>query len=355
MKQVDFLIIGQGLCGTWLSWYLQKENKSFIVIDKNEENTPSKISPGIINPVTGRRMVTVWEAEKILPFAWNAYKELGNFLDIEIIFQKTIIDFFPSVQMHEEFFKRINEGSQYLNSFSDQIYFERFFNYHLGCGEIRPAYIVNLEKFLSAWRKHLNNQQQLLEENFKLSQVDVSKNKISYANIQADKIIFCDGINSFANPLFKQLPFAPNKGEVLIVEIPDLPADHIYKKGMMLSPLPEKKIFSLGSNYQWEFKNVLPTEEFISKAKNLLHDWLKLPFKILDHRASIRPATLERRPFVGLHPHHNNVGILNGMGTKGCSLAPYFANQLMQNLVSGKQIDPLADINRFRKILSRSD
>ena len=67
--QVDYLIIGQGLCGTWLSWYLTQENRSLIVIDKNEPISASKISAGIINPVTGRRMVKVWMAEQILSFA----------------------------------------------------------------------------------------------------------------------------------------------------------------------------------------------------------------------------------------------------------------------------------------------
>src|SRR5438046_7032667 len=53
--QVDYLIIGQGLSGTWLSWFLARENRSFLIIDKNEPITPSKVSSGVINPVTGRR------------------------------------------------------------------------------------------------------------------------------------------------------------------------------------------------------------------------------------------------------------------------------------------------------------
>ncbi|HEY8971175.1 MAG TPA: FAD-dependent oxidoreductase, partial [Puia sp.] len=85
----------------------------------------------------------------------------------------------------------------------------------------------------------------------------------------------------------------------------------------------------------------------------LLRDWLKPSFRILDHIASVRPATLERRPFVGFHPLHPPVGILNGMGTKGCSLAPYFAHQLVQHMTHGKPIRPDADVRRFTKILSR--
>ena len=62
---------------------------------------------------------------------------------------------------------------------------------------------------------------------------------------------------------------------------------------------------------------------------------------------------MERRPFVGFHPTHKNMGILNGMGTKGCSLAPYFAKELAEHIINNKSINPLADVQRFSKILSR--
>jgi hypothetical protein len=56
---------------------------------------------------------------------------------------------------------------------------------------------------------------------------------------------------------------------------------------------------------------------------------------------------------VGLHPVHTNIGILNGMGTKGCSLAPYFARQLVEHLLYQHSITGEADIKRFSRILSR--
>ena len=85
----------------------------------------------------------------------------------------------------------------------------------------------------------------------------------------------------------------------------------------------------------------------------LLKNWLKIPFTITEHFCSIRPATLERRPFVGFHPLHPNIGILNGMGTKGCSLAPFFARQLVDNICYNNPINREVDIKRFEKILSR--
>jgi len=47
------------------------------------------------------------------------------------------------------------------------------------------------------------------------------------------------------------------------------------------------------------------------------------------------------------------VGVFNGMGTKGCSLAPYFAHEFAQYLAEGKAMTPAADVTRFTRILSR--
>ncbi len=351
--EVDYLIIGQGISGTWLSYYLQKEGKSFIIIDNNFSNSPSRIAAGIINPVTGRRHVEVWMADEIIPYAHNAYTQLGNELGITAISQKNIIDFFPSPQMRVSFIQRIEEKAAYVSEYPEQEYFRKSFNYDFGCGEINPVFTVHLDSLLFAWRNYLIEKNLLLEEEFEINQLKLSVNKIQYKDITASKIILCDGVTSTKNLYFNLLPFAPNKGEMLQVEIPDLPTTNIYKKGMMLAPLSTLGLWWIGSNYAWEFDNPDPTSIFREKTEALLREWLKVPFKVIDHLAGIRPATLERRPFVGLHPLYPNIGILNGMGTKGCSLAPYFAKQLTDHLVSGKIINPEAAISRFQKILSR--
>ncbi len=122
---------------------------------------------------------------------------------------------------------------------------------------------------------------------------------------------------------------------------------------MCWAPLPVQNTYWLGSNYQWEFEDVGPSENFYKSGVELLNHWLKKPYRILAHKAAVRPATLERRPFVGFHPLHANVGILNGMGTKGTSLAPFFAHQLVQNIVYNFPIAAEADLKRFSRILSK--
>jgi glycine/D-amino acid oxidase-like deaminating enzyme len=350
---VDVLIIGQGICGTFLSYYLQKENKTCIVIDDNAADSPSRIAAGIINPVTGRRMVTVWMADTMLPFAWKAYGEIGQELGITAISQKNIIDFFPNPFMRESFLKRMEENDQYVHTYPEQNHFNDFFNYEFGCGEIRPSYTAHLETLLPAWRRKLQQDGCLLEEHFDHNHLQTGETQVVYKHITAGVIIFCDGPRGNDNPFFKQLPFAPNKGEALLLEIAGLPPHHIYKKSMTMVPMATPGLFWIGSTYLWEFEHGDPTPEFRKNTEQVLREWLKPPYRVLDHYASIRPATIERRPFAGIHPVHKNVGMLNGMGTKGCSLAPFFAKELTDHLVYKQPLTPEADIHRFKKILTR--
>ena len=57
---IDYIIVGQGICGTLMSYYLQKEGKNIMVVDEAKPNTASLVASGIINPITGRGMVKTW-------------------------------------------------------------------------------------------------------------------------------------------------------------------------------------------------------------------------------------------------------------------------------------------------------
>jgi glycine/D-amino acid oxidase-like deaminating enzyme len=351
--QVDYLIIGQGLCGTWLSYYLQKAGRSFIVIDQPQPFSASAVAAGIVNPVTGRRIVKTWMIDELLPYVQQCYREIGNLLQIDCISQRNIIDFFPTPQMKLAFDERFAADAAYLSRPTNQNQWHAHFSYDFGAGEIQPCYLVNLPLLLPQYRKHLERHNQVRTELFDIEQLSLTTNtSIRYRDIEAGKIIFCDGAAGNSNPYFKNLPFAPNKGEILLVQIPGLPATTIYKKGINLVPWKED-VFWMGSSYEWAFTDAHPTDLFRKKSEIVLKEWLKIPFTIVEHLAAVRPATLERRPFAGLHPIHPQIGVLNGMGTKGCSLAPYFAEQMVNHLLHHQPLHPEASIDRFKRILSR--
>ena len=351
--KVDCIIVGQGICGTFLSWQLQKAGRTFMVWDDGQPQTASKTAAGIINPVTGRRIVKTWMIDLLLPDACTSYQTLGREFGCSFIEEISTVDFFPTPQMRLAFTDRLGEEAQYLQLPENENMWRAVFNYDFGFGKINFCYLVDLPALLNAYRQKLIGSHQLRADRFRLENMFLRGKGIQMEDIEADYIIFCDGMGSVENPYFRQLPFAPNKGEALLVNIKDFPARQVFKRGISIVPWKED-IYWVGSSYEWKFDHALPTAGFRSRIEQQLSEWLKIPFEVVDHIAAIRPATIERRPFVGFHPVYPQVGILNGMGTKGCSLAPYFSKQLADWISSHTPILAQVDIHRYRQLLSQT-
>jgi glycine/D-amino acid oxidase-like deaminating enzyme len=347
----DYLIVGQGLSGTFLSWYLQKAGADCMVIDENKFNTASKVAAGLINPVTGRRLVKSWMIDELMPFAWKAYKQFGDEFNLDCIREISLVQFFNAPDMQEAFNRKLQENGEFLSPAKDNEW-RPYFNYPFGAGTITPCYIADAAGLIAAYRSQLHERGKLLQEKFESAALQIRQDHVQYNNLKAQKIIFCEGEAGINNRWFSRLPYSLNKGEALIVKAPGLSTEHIYKFGHTLIPLDgNESIFWFGSSYEWTYDNDLPSEKFRLQAEAELKRLLKLPYTILDHRAAVRPANVERRPFVGLHPQYPQLGILNGMGTKGCSLAPYFANQLANHLVKNEPLLAEVHVRRFQKIL----
>jgi glycine/D-amino acid oxidase-like deaminating enzyme len=349
---IDYLIIGQGISGSFLSRDLLSAGKTVCVVDENKPFTASKVASGVINPITGRRLVRTWEIEKLMPYAVKAYTEWGNTKGETLIRQCNILDFHPTPQMVLAFAERKPIEKEYLRIPVDTDHWKKYFNYSFSIGEIDPCWLVDINTLLDDWRKQLQQEHNLVEDLFRWEDCKVEPDHVTWKNITAEKLICCEGVAGFDNPYFHLLPYARNKGQAIIASIPGLPRTNIYKQGINIVPWKED-LFWIGSSYEWDFTDTEPSADFRKKITDQLKYWLNIPFEIVDHIASERPANMERRPFVGLHPVMPSIGVFNGMGTKGCSLAPYFSNEFTNHLVNDSPLTPQVDVRRFTRILSQ--
>ena len=74
---------------------------------------------------------------------------------------------------------------------------------------------------------------------------------------------------------------------------------------------------------------------------------MNVPFEVVDHKAAVRPTVKERRPFIGIHPNHKQIGIFNGLGAKGVLLAPFFASHFSEYLLGKTELMKEIDVKRF--------
>lgn len=347
-KEVDYIIVGQGITGSLLAHTLLQKGKTIHVFDNYHKNSSSKVAAGIINPVTGRRVVKSWLIDELIPFAKKTYQDLEEKLGIKIYYERNVIRILFSIKDENKWLEKTGDETiakyvlenENLGCFSSKI------NEGEGVGEIQYSSQVDMPLFLEKTKAILLDQAMMKVERFDYQGVRLGDDAVFYQNIKAKKIIFCEGQQGRNNPWFGELPFEVAKGEVLLVKIPNANFDKILKHKLFVVPL-QNELYWIGSTYDWDSPNDLPTEEAKQLLIHKLKKILTIPFEVVAHQAAIRPTTYDRRPMIGLHPENVLLGIVNGMGTKGASLAPYFVNQFVEYLLEDGVLNSEADVSRF--------
>ncbi|MEE9437831.1 MAG: FAD-binding oxidoreductase [Saprospiraceae bacterium] len=351
-KKVDYIIVGQGLAGTMLAWFLEKKGKSIMVIDNHHIDASSIVAAGIINPITGRRFVRAWRIESLLPFAKNTFSELSNFLGIDIFLEKKIFRSIPTIKDENNWAAKQLEpiSRDYIEDVPDENIFDEIINGVKIFGVLKGGGMTRIAELIRSYKIHLVSNKALLQEKFDYSELKFNDSKLEYKSLVTSKIIFAEGFAGRDNPWFGYIPYELAKGEVLIIKIKNAKFDNILKHRLFIVPLG-KDLYWVGSGYEWEFEDSQPTKIGRRKLIETLDEILKLPYEIIEHKAAVRPCIKDRRPVMGAHDKHKNLYLFNGLGTKGASLAPFWANHLVNHLVEGDEIDEDVDIIKYDKYL----
>lgn len=348
MKEVDCIIVGQGVAGTLLSFELMQAGLSVLVIDNAYRYGASRVASGVVNPVTGRRVVETWKINELLPLAADTYNRISRLLQIAPVVRSVdVLAIHSSEQMYQAYLHRQQQGSGYIQSVNKHMDYRVFFDLPYDMHVIRPALLIDLQTLLTVYRNYLADRDLLWEHSFDWGALQFSsraERPVLYhkgdIHLKAKWVIGAEGAAAAHNPYFGDLPFRYNKGEALIIAAPQLPREHIFKLRYSIVPWGSDDLFWIGSTYQWEFDDALPSPVFKAEVVDFLDRELLVPYQVRDHIASVRPASVNRRPFAGLHKTYSQLGILNGLGTKGCSLAPYLALGWKNLLLHGKAFDP---------------
>jgi len=226
--------------------------------------------------------------------------------------------------------------------------FSDVFHMPFGMGMIHPAAQVDIAKLIVRLRQYFVEQEMLIDKAFDHQELSDNDLYLEWNAIPAKHIIFCEGHKARFNPLFQQIPFEPAKGEVLFLKIPDLKLEDLIKNKLMIAPLGDD-IYWTGSNYEWNSADDKPTQAFRDEFIKKIKKTLKCSFEIIDHQAAIRPTIKDRRPVLGWHSEHPKLAIFNGLGTKGASLAPFWAKQMTNHLLRAIPLDEEVSIMRFFK------
>jgi len=346
MKQVDHIIVGQGLAGTCMAFRLLKEGRKVILIDEESDISASLISSGIINPITGRRYVKSWMFDQLLPVALQFYKEVGELLGLQIIEPKKVLRALGNV-LEENIWHGQSSKPDYEGFFGEIIsdsFFTEHFKNDLVLGEVKNTYQVSILDFIITARDYFKANDMFITSHTTLDDFAIGES-VRFQNIQADSIIFSEGWKVIKNPLFENLPFDPTKGEVFICDLPEYKLTEVVKNQKFIVPWGDQ--YWVGSTNQNKSTDDHTSPEKQEELVRFLDEIVKSPYSITRKVTAVRPSTKQRRPIIGLHPDYLNVYLLNGLGTKGASLGPYFSKMLADLIVHKKALIDEVNMARF--------
>lgn len=352
LKQLDYIIVGQGLAGTLLAYLLMKAGQKIILIDSDLDMTASKVAAGIINPVTGRRIVKSWRVDEFLPIAKSIYQNIEQIFNISIYKNIEICKAIRTVEEENEWLLRAGYPAYQAycgQEPPDMRHFETKIHPFHAFATILQAAQVDVPQLISFFKSHFNQNNILLKESFDYDDLEILENEVQYRGfLKAKKIIFCEGAGGAKNPFFEHLPFNLDKGELLKIKIPNAPFDKIFKNHLSIVPLDAaQNLYWVGATNEWKFTHPYPTDIQKQLIINELNTILTVPFEVIAHQAAIRPTVKDRRPFIGLHPNFPVLAIFNGFGTKGTSLIPFWAAHFTDVLLHQQKLDSEVNIHRF--------
>lgn len=341
MKNVDYIIVGDGYAALFFAHQLIKNNKSFYLFSEGKKSA-SFVSAGIINPAVLKRFTTFWLAQEQIDALKKTLSEIEVYTHENYWIEKPVLRVFHDEKEKELWLKKSNEitflSKNFLKINSVKNPFE--------CGQVNHSARLNVRDFFTDLMNYLEQNRHLIKEKFDYKLVNTENS--TYRNIHFKNIIFAEGMAVKENPFFSEIPVNPNKGHHLEVKLSKkIEEDFTIKKKHFIFPLKEDTYY-YGGTYDREQIHHKIDDSAVEKLTNALAEFYPNDFEVTQAKFGFRPTVKDRRPIIGVHSGFKNLYVFNGLGARGILNGNYFAINLYNHLENGEEIHPEVDLKRFQ-------
>lgn len=353
MKHVDYIIVGMGIAGLVFSKTLRDKGKSFVVID-NPKQGATKVSGGVLNPTVLKRFTPAWNTVEFVLKAAPFYESLARDIGQQVLSGVAIHRILASIEEQNNWMVACDK--EILSRFlSPEILKNKntAINASFGLGAVTQAQIMRPYALLKTYQDFLENQDLYIKDQFDYQGLIVSKSFVQYKDVKATRIVFAEGSGVVHNPYFTldvspkgKKVFVGNKGEYIIIKAPGLQSQAILKGPVMVIPLGDD-LYKVGASYGRDDYSTNATLGACEEISAKLSKMISCDFSVVDQVTGIRPTVKDRKPLVGCLQNSKSVSFLNGLGTRGLTMAPGLAGHLYDYLENDVQIPELIDIQRF--------
>lgn len=343
MKNVDYIIVGDGYAGLFFAHQLIKNNRSFKLFSSGKKGA-SQVSAGVINPVVLKKFTTFWVASEQIEALNQIMCEIELYLGKNYLINERIHRIFHDENEKDLWLSKTE--TEELSPFLDPNFKTlEIIKNPFGTGSVKTSGRIDVENLFADFLFYLKSNDLIMEEEFVHSKILGNQ----YEDFTFKYLVFCEGMGVRQNPFFSDIQVIPNKGHHLKVKLSE-PMHHQFtlKKKHFLFPQKDG-IYYYGGTYD---PNERENEIDDWKREELiigLQEFYPHDFEILEINYGFRPTVKDRRPIIGNHPEHQNLYIFNGLGARGILNGAYFSRELFEHLENDTELMPEVDIKRFEK------
>ncbi|TWT55806.1 bifunctional tRNA (mnm(5)s(2)U34)-methyltransferase/FAD-dependent cmnm(5)s(2)U34 oxidoreductase [Thalassoglobus neptunius] len=349
MKNVDAIIVGQGLAGTTLAWTLLEAGLDFVVLDGKSRTSASEVAAGLMTPITGRCFAFHPEWDDNWRIASRFYRSIEKRINTPRFFHHVpMTRLFRSdseaLEFHSKAESRLR-GAVSCEPATDDPRLIRDFH----GGFQMPGGQLNVPEYLSRSRDWFQQSNRFLPVNVELNTpltIREGRVQLCELDLSARWIVYCTGFVPSPAEFLSPIQFNPARGEILDLEPAEISLSQVIHRGIWIAPQPLDAI-RVGATYEWNDLSDVPTPEGRQWLLNRLAEFFAPETKVIGQQAAIRPTMHDFHPVVGIHPHLPNVGVLNGLGSKGSLTAPRLAQALVGQMLNQTPIPEKDSLSRW--------
>jgi len=351
-----FLIIGQGLAGTALAWRLWQRGVPFVIVDRDEAVTCSKIAAGLVTPITGMRLNLNWRFEEQRKEAAAFYQEVERETGVRVYFELNQVRLFRDEVARALFRRRLEDDmlaryvvrADWADGSGAPLLDENCFRVKYGGFEQRGGGYLDTEAYLGASRRFFEAQGCWRSGEVTVESLTMTAEHLVWQDEVFSAAVFCQGWEAARHPWFDWVPFQSARGSIVTAHADGLGGEErvVNSSGCWLLPRVDGSL-RLGPTYEPQFDQRCPYEPDAAKLAVLRGrvDGLVVgPVTWLEVRTAVRPIVKRAKLLLGRHPRHERVGFLNGLGSKGALRAPWAARHLAEHWLDELPLEPEVDL-----------
>lgn len=333
MKNIEYIIVGDGFAGLFFAHQLIKNNIPFVLFSKGEKSA-SQVSAGMVNPVVLKKFNTFDNSKNQIDTLKNTLSEIEKYTKKNTLIEDPIHRVFHDEREKETWLKKSeNENLKpFLNPNFTTI---EEINNPFGCGIVNQSFRVNVPLFFESFFNYLENNSFLVKNPFNHSELDIENGV--YQDYTFSKIVFAEGISVRENPFFSHIPIIVNKGHHIRIKIEGFTENKTIKKKHFLFPNDDVNYY-YGGTYDRENETTQIDDTAVSQLENGLKEITQNPYEITNVEYGFRPTTKDRKPIIGSHENHKNLFVFNGLGARGLLNGAYYSKALFEHIENGNPL-----------------